>query len=61
MIEEDNNLDKVLEYTAQAIQLRKDAKQYDKGTLEKYALEATAQVYDEMARKEANKRFVKET
>jgi hypothetical protein len=55
MTEEDNNLDKVLEYTAKAIQLREDAKQYDKGTLEKYALEATAQVYDEMARKEARK------
>lgn len=50
MTEEDNNLDKVLEYTAKAIQLREDAKQYDKGTLEKYALEATAQVYDEMVR-----------
>lgn len=55
MTEEDDNLDKVLEYTAKAIQLREDAKQYDKDTLEKYALEATAQVYDEMARKEARK------
>ena len=50
-METENNLDKILDFTAKAIQLREDAKQYDRGTLGKYALEATAQVYDEMARK----------
>lgn len=55
MTEEDNNLDKVLEYTAKAIDCRQNAKNYDNDSLSKYALEATAQVYDEMARKEANK------
>ena len=47
----ENNLDKVLDYTAKAIQLREDAKQYHKGTPEKYTLESVAMIYDEMVRK----------
>lgn len=50
-METENNLDKILDYTAKAIQLREDAKQYDKDTPEKYTLESTAMIYDEMARK----------
>lgn len=48
---EENNLDKVLDYTANAIQLREDAKQYGKDTLEKYTFESVALIYDEMVRK----------
>ena len=55
MIEEDNNLDKVLEYTAKVIECRQNAKNYDNGSLSKYTLEATARIYEEMANKEVKK------
>ena len=51
MTTEGINLDKVLDFTAKAIQLRDEAKKYDKGTLPIYVLESVATIYDDMVRK----------
>lgn len=51
---EEDNLDKVLEYTAKAIQCRMDAEKTN-DSLSKYALGAVARIYEEMANKEAQK------
>ena len=50
MTTEGSNLDKVLDYTAKAIELRDEAKKYDKGTLQTYVLESVATIYDNMVR-----------